>query len=354
MSFYIYKPAPDPVWGVVDPNTFGTDEFVEWCRLIGSEPYICTNAGNGTPEEMKEWVEYCNATKGPLARMRAAGGHEEPLNVRYWSIGNENWGGHEIGASTPEKWGPLVHRSAELMLDADPKLTLLAAATPDRAWTLPLLKAAGEHLSFVCIHEYWLGFWAKNEMPGYLPCIIHSEGPERTIRRTRDILREAGVLGRIKIAFDEWNLRGWHHPGFPRKQVDDGKDPAVAGLIARREDNAIPSQYSMADALFAASFLNACLRHAEDIGMANIAPIVNTRGPLLLESLDHALPALFLEGLFLDHDRVAPDLPSGGLPLRPGPGAPLAGRDQGGGEEDRYGEESLGHHVFLSSFGQAA
>ena len=49
-------PVPDPVWGVTDPNTFGTDEFVEWCRLVGCEPYICTNAGNGTPREMKEWV----------------------------------------------------------------------------------------------------------------------------------------------------------------------------------------------------------------------------------------------------------------------------------------------------------
>jgi len=58
------KPVADPVWGVTDPNTFGTDEFVAWCRLVGAEPYICTNAGNGTPEEMREWVEYCNATEG--------------------------------------------------------------------------------------------------------------------------------------------------------------------------------------------------------------------------------------------------------------------------------------------------
>ncbi|MBN1443709.1 MAG: hypothetical protein JXA90_13450, partial [Planctomycetes bacterium] len=94
------KPVPDPVWGLVDPNAFGTDEFVEWCRLIGSEPYICTNAGNGTPEEMREWVEYCNGSTGPHAAMRAAGRHQKPLNVRYWSIGNENWGGHEIGART--------------------------------------------------------------------------------------------------------------------------------------------------------------------------------------------------------------------------------------------------------------
>ena len=56
------KPVADPVWGVTDNNTFGTDEFVKWCRLVGCQPYICTNAGNGTPEEMRQWVEYCNAT----------------------------------------------------------------------------------------------------------------------------------------------------------------------------------------------------------------------------------------------------------------------------------------------------
>ena len=95
-----------------------------------------------------------------------------------------------------------------------------------------------------------------------------------------EVLDEAGCRGRVKIAFDEWNLRGWHHPGFPRKQVSDGKDPGVRELIVRREINAIPSQYTMADALFSASFFNACLRHAEDVGMANIAPLVNTRGPL--------------------------------------------------------------------------
>lgn len=276
------QPTPDPVWGVVDSNAFGTDEFVEWCRLIGAEPYICTNAGNGTPEEMRDWVEYCNATQGPNAQLRATGQHNQPLNVRYWSIGNENWGGHEIGAKTPDQWGPLVKRSAELMLAADPNLTLLAAATPNRNWTLPLLQAAGEHLDYVCIHEYWLGLWQDNVMPDYLSCIMRSPGPEETLLSVIDILNEAGYRGRIKIAYDEWNLRGWHHPGFPRKEVGDATDPAVRELIARRDDNAIAAQYSMADALFSASFLNSCLRHAEYVGMANIAPLINTRGPLFV------------------------------------------------------------------------
>jgi len=274
------QPVADPVWGVTDPNTFGTDEFVKWCRLVGCEPYICTNAGNGTLEEMKQWVEYCNASQGEYAALRAAAGHAGPLNVRFWSIGNENWGGHEIGRKTPEQWGPLVRKSAELMLTVDPKLVLFAAATPNRNWTLPLLATAGEHLDYVAIHQYWLPCWRRELRPDYVSCIMLSEGPEQTISRVIDLIEEAGYRGRIKIAFDEWNLRSWHHPGFPRKQASDQRDPAVCDLIDKRDINADASQYTMADALFSASFLNACLRHAEDVGMANIAPIVNTRGPL--------------------------------------------------------------------------
>ncbi len=260
------RPVFDIVWGVTDPNTFGTDEFVAWCRLVGCEPYICTNAGNGTPEEMRDWVTYCNRADGAAH------------NVRYWSIGNENWGAHEVGAKTPAVWGPLVRESAEKMRAVDPGLKLLAAATADRGWTLPLLRAAGAQLDYVAIHEYWLPCWGQNLTPDYMTCVMHSEGPEATITRVIALLDEAGVRGRVKIAFDEWNLRGWHHPGFPRTSA--GADPAAAELIRNRDKNAIASQYTMADALFSASFLNACLRHAGDVGVANIAPIVNTRGPL--------------------------------------------------------------------------
>lgn len=276
----VRQPVADPVWGVTDPNTFGTDEFVQWCRLVGCEPYICTNAGNGTPEEMKEWVEYCNAVTGQNATISENSISTQPLNVRYWSIGNENWGGHEIGAKTPETWGPLVSKSAGLMLSADSNLILAAAATPDRGWTLPLLRFAGEHLDYVAVHNYWFPLHAENEMPDYLSCIMQSDGPEKMIRDIINIIDEAGYRGKIKIAFDEWNLRGWYHPGFPRKEATDPDDNQAHELINKRELNTIAKQYTIADALFSASFLNSCLRHNADVAMANIAPIVNTRGPL--------------------------------------------------------------------------
>jgi alpha-N-arabinofuranosidase len=276
----VRQPTEDIAWSVIEPNTFGTDEFIELCKVAGWEPYICNNAGNGTVQEMKEWVEYCNAKKGKFAKMRKANGHEKPFNVKIWSIGNENWSKWEIGYKPIEVWSPLVLKAAKAMKDADPDLILSAAAVPTKGWTEPLLRKAGEHLDYLSIHNYWLPLWHKNEIPSYLDCVMKSNGPERLISRYIGILEQCGFRGRIKIAFDEWNLRAWHHPGYPERKSVERDSAEIINKIAAREKNQIASQYTMADALFTASFFNACLRHAEDVDMANIAPIVNTRGPL--------------------------------------------------------------------------
>jgi len=276
------QPADDMAWGVVEPNVFGTDEFVALCRRLGWQPYICNNAGNGTVAEMRNWVEYCNGRTGPYAQQRQANGHAAPHRVGIWSIGNENWGAWEIGNKPIEEWAPLVRDAAQAMKAADPSIQLSAAAMPAREWTLPLLEIAGEYLDYISIHSYWLGLHHQHDTPDYLTCIMHSEGPEKILADFCRVLDESGYRGRIKIAYDEWNLRGWHHPGFPRKAVQNYADPEVAALVQARAKNDLASQYTMADALFSASFFNACIRHAADVGMANIAPLVNTRGPLFV------------------------------------------------------------------------
>lgn len=83
------QPFFDKAWRVEDPNTFGTDEYIKMCRKIGCEPYICTNAGTGTAEEMSDWVEYCNLeSEGKYAKWRIENGSPLPYGVKYWSIGN--------------------------------------------------------------------------------------------------------------------------------------------------------------------------------------------------------------------------------------------------------------------------
>jgi alpha-L-arabinofuranosidase len=263
-------PSYDKAWRVEEPNSFGTDEFVAWCRTIGAEPYICTNAGTGSPEEMSTWVEYCNLTEGRYARMRSANGHPQPHRVRYWSIGNENYGNWEMGAKTVDEWGHYVAESAKMMKRVDPTIKVLAAALPDLDWTLRLLRVAGPYLDFVSIHGYWDPLWQVDRPSDYLGSVSRTAEPEAAIRMTEQVVAVAGFEGRIGIAFDEWNLRGWHHP--------DGNS---AEAIAARDRNDINATYTLADAVFSAGFLNACMRHPQ-VRMANMAPVINTRGPLFV------------------------------------------------------------------------
>ena len=267
-------PTYDKAWKVEEPNTFGTDEYIKWCRKIGAEPYICTNAGTGTMEEMSDWVEYCNLDIGKYGKLRMVNGHSDPYNVMFWSVGNENWGSHEIGAKTIAEWGELVRESAKMMRAVTPGLKLFAAALPDKKWTIPLLKEAGYLLDYVSIHGYWDPLWAVNNISPYLACMMRTGQPEESIKQTIEILDESGFRGKIKIAFDEWNLRGWHHPvlGDFRSTMD----------IKARDKNDINSTYTMADALFSACFLNSCIRNAEDVKIACFAPVVNARGTIFV------------------------------------------------------------------------
>ncbi|MHC4444917.1 MAG: alpha-L-arabinofuranosidase C-terminal domain-containing protein [Planctomycetota bacterium] len=259
----------DKAWRVEDPNTFGTDEFVMWCRAIGAEPYICTNAGSALPEESSDWVEYCNLNIGKWGRQRIKNGYPQSHKVKYWSIGNENYGAWEIGSKGATEWVDYVCEAGKMMRKVDPDIKLFAAATPSKQWMKPLLRGAGWILDYISVHGYWDPLWSENNPLDYRTCMIKSMAPEKLISMTEMLIAEAGVDKPIKIAIDEWNLRGWHHP--------NGNSPET---ISARDKNDINSTYTMADAVFSAVFLNSCLRHAGTVTMANMAPVVNTRGPL--------------------------------------------------------------------------
>jgi alpha-N-arabinofuranosidase len=270
------QPYDDDRWGVVEPNTFGTDEFVALCRRLNAEPYICQN-GLADVREMADWVAYCNATSGPFAAMRRENGHAEPFKVRYWSVGNERSGKEYIER---------VRDAAIAMKQVDPaiQVTCSGAHGPNARMDPYLFQTAGKHLDIISVHEYWVANFQKHHTPDYLTCMMLAEKPDAHFGAAIRSLDSGGVRGRIRIAFDEWNLRSWHHPGFSGHQARkvDYADPAVIALIKDREKSNNPSLYTMADALFCASFFNACLRHSEDVAMANIAPLVNTTGPLFV------------------------------------------------------------------------
>ena len=296
-------PTYDKAWRVEEPHLFGTDEFMKLCGKLGCEPYICTNAGTGSAEDMSDWVEYCNLeSMGQWAKARIKNGFEKPHNVKYWSIGNENWGGHEIGAKDSVEWGKLVRESAKMMLRVDPTLELSAASIVDLDWNLNLLRIAGQYLDWISIH----GYWTQNE--DYLSCMAHTDADiSGSIDRVRAYLTALGLEKRIKIAYDEWNLRGWYHPNFIDTWNRDkyrGEDRAFyeRKVLGERDKNDINSTYTMADAVFSACFLNTCLRNCDIVKMACFSPIVNTRGAIFTHDKGIVLrPQYFVFDLYANY-----------------------------------------------------
>ena len=278
-------PTYDKAWRVEESHRFGTDEFIKLCRKIGCEPYICTNAGTGTAEDMSDWVEYCNLKEmGRWAKQRIANGFPEPHKVRYWSIGNENWGGHEIGAKEAREWGRLVREAAKMMVRADPSIELSAASIPDLDWNLNLLRTAGQYLDWISIHGYW-GNTENGLIPDSYDTVMLRTGEDirGSIDRVRAYLIALGLEKRIRIAYDEWNLRGWWHPNlmdtWDRARLRREDEAFYRDkVLGERDKNDINSIYTMADAVFSASFLNTCLRNCDLVGMACFSPVVNTRG----------------------------------------------------------------------------
>lgn len=257
----------DKAWRAEEPNTFGTDEFIAFCRAVSAEPYICTNAGTGTQEEMSDWVEYCNMRDGTRnARLRAANGHVEPFGVRFWSIGNENYGDWEIGAHDASEWGRFVREAAKMMRRVDHRVTLAAAAASELDWDLGLLRSAGDQLDLLAVHAYAAGGDATYEQ-----MMARHGHAEHIITRAEHLLELTGLSDRVRIAFDEWNPRYWHHPGHAGRELPDLSE------WAKNDDN---STYTMADAVLHACFLNAALRHCRNVAMTNFSPLVNTRGPI--------------------------------------------------------------------------
>ena len=287
-------PYYDKAWRVEEPNSFGTDEFIAFCREVGAAPFICANAGTGSPEDMSDWVEYCNLDIGEWAALRRANGHGQPYNVRYWSIGNENYGQWEMGAKTAREWARLALESAKMMKRVDHRIELAIASIPDLNWNAQVLREAGDLLDWVSIHGYWSrasdeGVFEK----GYEKLVARAFEPEERIVAVKHILGALGYLGKLRIAFDEWNLRGWCHPNFMAFGAADH---------SLMDKNDINSNYNMADAVFSACFLNSCLRHCDVVGMANFSPAVNTVGAIYTHEDGIVLrPTYHVFDLFANH-----------------------------------------------------
>ena len=119
----------DTAWFARESNRFGTNEFVDYCRLANAEPYLCVNMGTGTIQEAGNWVEYCNSSGDThYSNLRRKHGYAQPHNVKYWGLGNEVYGVWQAGHKSAEDYAKVALKTGKLMKWIDPSIRLVAWA----------------------------------------------------------------------------------------------------------------------------------------------------------------------------------------------------------------------------------
>jgi alpha-N-arabinofuranosidase len=189
-----------------EPSDFGTDEFIAFSRRVGAEPTLTVNVeGRGaTPEEAAAWVQYCNGpATSRYGAMRAANGHPEPYNVRYWEIGNEIWGSWVRGHSDAETYARNYRRYHDAMRAVDSTIRFIAVGDNDMAWNRTVLRRVGQSVDYLAIHHYY-GHDSTQRDPRNLmarPLFF-----ERFYKDVERLAREEAPGKTIRLAINEWGL----------------------------------------------------------------------------------------------------------------------------------------------------
>ncbi len=257
--------------GVVEDNSFGTHEFIELCRLIGCEPYISANVGSGTIREMAEWVEYLNSdSDSDTVQERWSNGSREPFNVKFWGIGNENWGG---GGNMRAEYYADVYRQYQTFCRTygENKLYRIACGSSgeDMNWTEVLMERAAPFMDGLSLHYYtvpkdWEDKGSATEFDDelYIETLRKADHIDRLITQHSAIMDRHDPERRVGLIVDEWGC--WHN-------VEEGTNPGF-----------LYQQNTIRDAMVAALSLNIFNRHCERVRMANIAQVVNVLQAVVL------------------------------------------------------------------------
>ncbi len=264
-----------------EPNEFGTNEFARFCRLSGAEPYFAGNLRSLTAFDFYEWIDYCNAPAGvtSLSNLRAQDGNREPLNVKYWGVGNESWGcgGEFTGAEYAVEfrrfttWVP--------SFGADLKFIASGPNAGDYAWTHSFFQKMAEDRSTLnrifgtALHYYCgttgAGVANQFDAAGWYELLNKANHMEELINRHWSIMGGYDSEHRVKLVVDEWGA--WHHTA----------DPPIAR-------NYLWAYYpTLRDALVSSITLDTFNRHADKISMANAAQLINNIHTSILAAEDN-------------------------------------------------------------------
>ena len=260
-------------WSRLEDNSFGTNEFMQFTRQIGAEPYFAVNMGSGTFEEAQQWVEYTNVAGGSyFAELRKQHGFEEPWNIKYWSLGNEMDGGWQIGHLNVEDYVKKATETAKVMRLTDPSIKLVAAGSSNyrpgsdpMGWNHIVLDDMRNVIDYISIHMY-----VGNPADDYYNFMTTPNVMDQRTQQLRGLINIAmskaedrGNRDPIYVAWDEWNV--WYRA---RGDAD------VVGVRALEE------RYNLEDVLVVSGFLNTFIRNADIVKIANMSQLVNVVAPI--------------------------------------------------------------------------
>jgi alpha-N-arabinofuranosidase len=257
--------------GVVENNHFGTHEFMELCRQLDCEPYLCGNLGSGTVREMQQWVEYLTCDgKSPMADLRRANGRADPWVVRFWGVGNESWGCG--GNMRPEFYVDQFRRYATYCRNfGKNKLYKIAcgASDVDYRWTEVLMRDAGKFMDGLSLHNYILpGTWESKgsatefDEAAWFIVLKKAAAMDDLIGKHAAVMDQFDKEKRVGLIVDEWGT--WYDP-------EPGTNPGF-----------LRQQNTLRDALVAGTVLNIFNNHCDRVHMANIAQAVNVLQAVVL------------------------------------------------------------------------
>jgi len=282
--------------GVTEDNSFGTNEFLNMCEVLGTEPYISANAGSGTVEEMAKWVEYMNADgESPMANMRRQNGREKPWNVKFLGIGNESWGCG--GNMRPEFYSDVFRKYSTYCKDyGNSRLFKIASGAPDfyYDWTETLMKNIGNRMNGISLHYYTVKGWdgskgSATDFTGdeYFETLKKCEAIETALKNHIAIMDKYDPEKKISLMVDEWGT--WF-------DTEPGTNPAF-----------LFQQNTMRDAFVAALTLNIFHKYCDRVKMANIAQLVNVLQALILTNNEKMIltPTYFVFDLYKVHHDAA-------------------------------------------------
>ncbi|MDO4242932.1 MAG: alpha-N-arabinofuranosidase [Actinomyces sp.] len=268
-------------WHTTEPNTFGTDEFMEWCRQAQVEPMMAINLGTRGETEAVELLDYVNGTASTeISDRRRANGHPEPYGVRMWCLGNEMDGPWQVGHKNAQDYAYLALSTARAMRMVDSGLELVACGSA--AWEMPtfgdwertVLELAYEEVDYISLHRYVDP--GTQDRASFLAAGVDLD------RFIEGVIATADAVGakrrsdkRIMLSVDEWNV--WRLSEWTAQEGGFAPDdwPEAAPRIEDR--------YTGADALVVGGLLISLLRHADRVKAAAQAQLVNVIGPIMTE-----------------------------------------------------------------------